>query len=312
MAWVSVHQPIRDHRKTRDLFRTLNIKRAEAVGTLTLLWTWAIDNCDKNGKLLSCTIDDIAAAAYWDGDPNTLYDALVKTGWIDEKADGMYLHDWYDFNKQFYTYIDRKDKDKQRKRAGNYADIPPEYPEENPPENSAEFHDSHSPAHSHSHEEIRDNISAPRGAVNFDYQGLFDFYLSLDLIKHKELTPEMKNAIDTARRRGKYSWDMLKTMLERHAYVVKLTKGQGQYEVQKRSITKFFGQRIQGGQELICSEYADDGAKWLRYKDGLQQQGRASPTDRLHGYFERPTENYDHLAVDPFAESTCERIGGTG
>jgi hypothetical protein len=85
----------------------------------------------------------------------------------------------------------------------------------------------------------------------------------------------MRSAIDTAKRRGGYSWDELKTMLERHAYVVKLTAGT-EYRVPMRGITTFFGQKVYQGTALICSEYADDGAKWLRYKDGLKEQGRAA------------------------------------
>ena len=100
------------------------------------------------------------------------------------------------------------------------------------------------------------------------YEEVFEHYMTLGLIKHKAFTPEMRNAIDVARRRGKYSWDELKTMLDRHAHIVKLTAGEGEYAVKPRPLTEFFGQRVNGGTALICSEYADDGAKWLRYKNG--------------------------------------------
>jgi len=158
-------------------------------------------------------------------------------------------------------------------------------------------------------ENENDNNSVPDGTEPGDlpekkidpYQALFDYYLTLDLVKHKELTPEMRNAIDIARRRGKYDWDTLKTFLERHAYVVKLTKGCGQYEVPKRGITEFFGQKVYGGTALICSEYADDGAKWLRYKDGLPKS-RASPYEK-ESWERENTGNYDYLAIDPFADT---------
>ena len=170
MAWVSVYQQLRDHNKTRDLFRQLDIKRSEAVGTLVLLWTWAIDNCDKDGRLLSCIVDDIAEAAYWKGDPKVLYDALVQTGWIDERDGEMYLHDWYEYNKPFYDYIEKKEKDKLRKRAGkstgntagNSAENPPETPQENPLDKPLEFHDSHSPTHSPIEGEIKSSTTRAR------------------------------------------------------------------------------------------------------------------------------------------------------
>ena len=124
MAWVSVHQQIRDHRKLRDLYRTLGVNRQEALGILVLLWTWAIDNVDNYGKLLSVTLEDICLAAYWTGDQNKLYTALRDTGWIDEIDGEMYLHDWYDFNKPFYDFREKKEKDKLRKREGLSTEIP--------------------------------------------------------------------------------------------------------------------------------------------------------------------------------------------
>ena len=149
MAWISVHQQIRDHRKTRNLFRALNINRAEAIGTLTLIWSWAVDNCNQEGELLSVTKEDIADAAYWRQDPDVLYNALVETGWIDELDGKIYLHDWYEFNKPFYDYIARKERDKQRKRNASSTETPSSQGVNStdiPQENRAEFHDSPSPS----------------------------------------------------------------------------------------------------------------------------------------------------------------------
>jgi DnaD/phage-associated family protein len=128
MAWVSVHQQVRDHRKLRDLYRKLGVSRQEALGILVLIWTWAIDNCNEDVKLLSVTLEDISHAAYWTRGDNELYTALKDTGWIDEIEGDMYLHDWYDFNKPFYDFKDKKEKDKQRKIPrkfhGNSTEIP--------------------------------------------------------------------------------------------------------------------------------------------------------------------------------------------
>jgi hypothetical protein len=138
VAWISVHQQLRDHRKLRDLYRRLNTTRQQAIGYLILLWLWGLDNADPKGLLLSTTIEDIEEALYWTGELGKLYQILVQSGWIDELEDGIYLHDWEDFNKPFYQYIDRKNKDKFRKRnknsagnsAGNSARIPQEIPQE--------------------------------------------------------------------------------------------------------------------------------------------------------------------------------------
>ncbi len=142
MAWISVHQQIRDHRKLRDLFRLLNINRQEALGILVLIWTWALDNCDKDGKLLSVNKFDLAHAAYWTKDPDTLCNALINTGWVDDINDELFLHDWYDFNKPFYDYIDRKSRDRERKKRSNSSGNSAEIPQET----LQEFHVSPAPA----------------------------------------------------------------------------------------------------------------------------------------------------------------------
>ena len=123
------------------------------------------------------------------------------------------------------------------------------------------------------------NISVPDGTVN--HQFLFDYYLSLELVKHKELTPEMKNAIDTARRRGKYRQEDMERLLRRHSLLVKLTADNGEYAIKKRTITEFFGQRVHGGTALVCSEYADDGAKWLFYKQQLEKTVKDIPGEEI-------------------------------
>lgn len=98
------------------------------------------------------------------------------------------------------------------------------------------------------------------------YQKLFDYYISLGLVKHRKLTGEMRAAIDVARRRGGYTWEELAKLLYRHALIVKLSADDGEYAVRPRGLAEFFGQKVYGGTMLICSEYADDGAKWLRYQ----------------------------------------------
>lgn len=134
MAWVAVYQQVRDHPKLRDLCRKLNISRQEALGLLVFIWLWGLNNTDRSGKILSATVDDIAEAAYWRKDPKVLYAALIECRWIDEKDGAVYIHDWDEFNKPYFDYIDRKEKDKLRKRTrnsdGNSVEIPPETPQE--------------------------------------------------------------------------------------------------------------------------------------------------------------------------------------
>ena len=60
MAWVSAHEGVRDHPKTRALARQLQCSRHEAIGILVTLWLWGLNNADRDGNILSATADDIA------------------------------------------------------------------------------------------------------------------------------------------------------------------------------------------------------------------------------------------------------------
>ena len=50
MAWIEVHQGLREHRKTYACAEKLKISRVVMVGTLISLWLWALDNA-QDGSL---------------------------------------------------------------------------------------------------------------------------------------------------------------------------------------------------------------------------------------------------------------------
>ena len=102
------------------------------------------------------------------------------------------------------------------------------------------------------------------------YINIFDYYLSLDLVKHNELNNSMKKAIDKTLKHHKE--EELKTMLDRHKKVVEFTKN-SQYPVKKRTLQEFFGQKVKDGVILICEEYTDDGPKWINYKELIEKGG---------------------------------------
>ena len=163
--------------------------------------------------------------------------------------------------------------------------------------NADEIKCPRNPIQSESNPNPNPSIPVPDGTDA--YQDIFDHYMTLGLIQHRALTKEMRSAIDIARRRCGYSWGLLKTLLDRHAYAVKLTENDGEYSVRPRPIVEFFGQKVKGGTALICSEYSDDGSKWLRYKDGNPNKALQQKQDRAS--WERPIENCDHLAEDLFS-----------
>ena len=96
MAWLQVHQTLKDHRKLFDAADELEITPPHMMGLLVSFWLWALDNAPK-GDLAGITPRMIARAAQWDGEPEKLAETLIRAGWIDENEDGaLEIHDWYE------------------------------------------------------------------------------------------------------------------------------------------------------------------------------------------------------------------------
>ena len=97
MAWLQVHQTLKDHRKLFDAADQLEVEPPHMMGLLVSFWLWALDNAP-TGSLSDITPRMISRAAQWDGDPEKLAKTLIRAGWIDEKEDGtLEIHDWYEY-----------------------------------------------------------------------------------------------------------------------------------------------------------------------------------------------------------------------
>lgn len=118
MAWVAVHDEINGP-KLRALARALKCDLATATGLLIFLWQWGLRNADETGRVLYANISDVQECVIGKTklEPEFVVESLVATGWIDVEDDGsVYLHDWADWQKHWYRYKDRAEKDKERKR----------------------------------------------------------------------------------------------------------------------------------------------------------------------------------------------------
>lgn len=119
MAWISVHEQVLSG-KLRNLSKTIGCSQNEALGILVRLWLWGINNADKNGKIIGADIDDIADSITTGLDkrykPMLVAEALITVNWIEKNEDAFYLHDWNEWQKQWYKYIETKEKDAERKR----------------------------------------------------------------------------------------------------------------------------------------------------------------------------------------------------
>lgn len=120
MAWISVHDTIYGP-KLRELHKRLSCSEFEAVGILTAFWHWGLENADRDGRILSADKDDIARHLFGRGAGCTMksfeiVDALIETGWIDEREGNLYIHDWGTWQEQWYKAVEKRKTDSDRKR----------------------------------------------------------------------------------------------------------------------------------------------------------------------------------------------------
>lgn len=118
MAWISVHEQVLGG-KLRELAKELGCSQNEALGLLVRLWLWGINNADKEGRIIGATKDDVAEVLCVgigkNLSPDASVDALIKTSWIDID-NGLYLHDWDEWQEQWYKAIETREKAAERKR----------------------------------------------------------------------------------------------------------------------------------------------------------------------------------------------------
>jgi len=119
MAWIEVHQSLPTHRKVSKLRRALGGKdsRAQVVGSLVMLWLWAIDNAI-DGDLSGLDAEDIAEAAGYTGKADRFLQGLVEAGFVDGD---LRLHDWADYIGKLATQQEAR-KTGNRERQQRYRD----------------------------------------------------------------------------------------------------------------------------------------------------------------------------------------------
>ena len=95
MAWIESHENLRSHVKTARLRRLLGISTAQAVGHLHMLWWWSIEHSHYGLFPPDYEAQDIADGSGWEGDPDTILNALVKAGWLKQRDKGwLEVHGW--------------------------------------------------------------------------------------------------------------------------------------------------------------------------------------------------------------------------
>lgn len=123
LAWTESHQELVAHPKTKRLRRLLGIRTPEAIGTLHMLWWWALDYA-QDGNLTRFTVDDVADACEWDGSPQALFDALVDAGFIDISEGGVTLHDWDEYGGKYFKRREQSRVRQERYQRVDNAELP--------------------------------------------------------------------------------------------------------------------------------------------------------------------------------------------
>lgn len=94
MAWIELHQDVTDHKKTLALGDALDLPEYAAVGLVSCLWLWAVDNADTETGEIEATPRQIARAIRWDKDPQALTDALIKARYLVATENGFVIPNW--------------------------------------------------------------------------------------------------------------------------------------------------------------------------------------------------------------------------
>lgn len=136
MAWLQIHQSLKEHRKEYAVADHLDIELPHAMGLIISFWLWALDNAP-TGSLGSISNRMIARAARWNGNSDDLVDAFKSAELLDENEDGeLEIHDWNDYAG---TLIERRESERQRSRdrraAAKKSKADSSGEEERPPDN---------------------------------------------------------------------------------------------------------------------------------------------------------------------------------
>lgn len=126
MAWIQVHQQLKDHRKLLAAADELEIEPAHMLGLLVSFWLWALDNAP-SGSLEGISNRTIARSAQWNKSPDTFVEALKNAGLLDEENTGeLTIHDWYEYAGKLIDQREAEKNRSRRRRAATAASAPSE------------------------------------------------------------------------------------------------------------------------------------------------------------------------------------------
>ena len=119
MAWISVHESSMGT-KLRSLSKRLGCSQNEALGILIRLWLWCISNADKYGEIKDASrkdVEDILAIGKSEKlSSKKIVQALIDTEWLEIEDDAIFIHDWEEWQKQWYQAQELREQNNRRQR----------------------------------------------------------------------------------------------------------------------------------------------------------------------------------------------------
>lgn len=116
MAWIELHQTLREHKKMFACADDLGVKRTEMIGILVSLWLWALDNA-QDGSLVGVSDKTIARVCdFPEKKAGKLVEVLRKNRFLDKEGDHYVIHNWYNYAGKL---MEKREKDRARKQKGN-------------------------------------------------------------------------------------------------------------------------------------------------------------------------------------------------
>jgi hypothetical protein len=89
--YLRIDEGFLEHPKTKRFCRLVGDRNGAVY--LLRLWTWAL-NCAPNGDITDAEAEDIEDTIRWRGGAGACYDALVSTGFVDERDGRRTIHNW--------------------------------------------------------------------------------------------------------------------------------------------------------------------------------------------------------------------------
>lgn len=90
-----------NHPKFRRLQKQLKLPTYAVAGLLELLWMLTTQFAAEDGEIGRFSNQEIADYCDYEGDADSLVDALVASKWLERDADSLRVHDWFDHRPSF-------------------------------------------------------------------------------------------------------------------------------------------------------------------------------------------------------------------